>query len=497
RAPGTDGEVTNRIEAQVNLVTGDVTGTLELPGFPLHPYRFLAPRAVVLTPASRLVDTRLRFMWEKEKSLLRVWGAAHLNGVTVSSARLASEPLRDLDVTVELGSSPEQGLSMDLKAHVLDTGESCRTRLGRGPAVRTRLRLEGADGEYPRFLLSLVMDLTPLQQVLDSIPRPLIQQVAGMQVQGYVAAELQLSGDSGDLGNLAFDFRFTERDVSVDAWGGEVDLQKLLAPFTFRIRGGGKERKTIRVGEGPLWTPLEEVPPWVVLAVTTTEDGSFFRHDGFNRFQWKMTVIDNLEAGRFVRGASTISMQLVKNLFLGHEKTVARKLQELILTWLMEKAVPKERIIELYLNIIEWGRGVYGLAGAARHYFDRSSRELTLAQAALLATFIPHPRPFDDRFSAGRDPGARTRSWDKWWEQRLRLVKRVVRAMVNNCDKVDSKCPSSTGATCQALQRMCSSNRSVFWEAENLTSLDKVFEPAPPSDDTAVDGPDAGTAVEL
>ena len=483
--PGVSGEVSNRVEAEINLVTGDVSGILDLPGFPLYPYRFMAPHALVISPGTRLSDSRLRFAYEAERGLVRLWGQVHLSGLTVASSRMAEEPLRNLDLTFDLGRAADQAITMDLGSHILDTGDWASVRLGNGPAVRTRLRLDCADSEFPKFILGLGLDFTPFQQVLDAIPSPLIHRLSGMRVQGYIGAELELTGDSGDLGNLRFDFRFKERDVSVDSFGRHVDMQRLRGSFTFRIRGGGMQRKTIRVGEGPLWTPITEVPPWVVLAVTTTEDGSFFRHDGFNRFQWKMSIIDNLEAGRFVRGASTISMQLVKNLFLGHQKTVARKFQELLLTWLMEKELPKERIIELYLNIIEWGRGVYGLADAGREYFQRHARDISLAQAALLATFIPYPRPFNDRFDRGRDRDARTKRWNRWWDQRLKLVKRVNRAMVNNCDRVDSKCPVSTGGTCQALHRMCGSGRSVFYEAEHLTSLDKLIEPPELDADTA------------
>jgi len=495
-APGVGGEVSNRIEAEIHLVTGDVSGTLDLPGFPLYPYRFLAPRALVMSPASRLLDTRLRFAYQAERNTVSLWGTGRLAGLTLSSGRMASEPLRSLDLSFDLGHSADQAVTMDLAAHVLDTGKYAGIRLGSGPKIRTRLRLDCADAEFPSFVFGLGMDLTPLQQVLDSIPTPLIHRLSGIRAQGYVGLEMEIAGDSGDLGNLRFNWRFREREVSIDTYGRFVEMQKLLGPFTFRIRGGGKERRTIRVGEGPLWTRISEIPPWVHLAVTTTEDGSFFRHEGFNRFQWKMSIIDNLEAGRFVRGASTISMQLVKNLFLGHQKTVARKFQELLLTWLMEKEIPKERIIELYLNVIEWGRGVYGLADAARHYFQRPARDITLAQAALLATFIPYPRPFDDRFRKGLDHEARTRRWNRWWDRRLKLVKRVTRAMVSNCDRVDSKCPTSTGDTCRSLHRMCRSGRSVFYEAENLLSLDKLIEPPEVDVDTAVDdGMDA--VIEL
>ena len=123
----------------------------------------------------------------------------------------------------------------------------------------------------------------------------------------------------------------------------------------------------------------------------TTEDGGFFRHHGFNTCAIRTALIANIKAGRFVRGASTITMQLAKNLFLSREKTLSRKLEELILTDYLEQTFTKDEMMELYLNVIEFGPDVYGVTAAADHYFGRTPAELNLAECLFLASLLPQP----------------------------------------------------------------------------------------------------------
>jgi membrane peptidoglycan carboxypeptidase len=137
--------------------------------------------------------------------------------------------------------------------------------------------------------------------------------------------------------------------------------------------------------------PLAEVPRYLVDALTTAEDATFFQHKGFSTVGIRRSVKVNLERGGFYQGASTLSQQLVKNLFLSREKTLSRKLQEVFLTWQLEQSLPKEKILELYLNVIEWGPGVYGLRAASRHYFGKEPAELTPREGAFLVALIPAP----------------------------------------------------------------------------------------------------------
>ena len=139
------------------------------------------------------------------------------------------------------------------------------------------------------------------------------------------------------------------------------------------------------------WVPLSQVPKDVVNAVIVAEDGLFWSHSGFDWFEFKESMERNLTEGRAVRGASTITQQLVKNLYLSPSKNPLRKMREWVLTWWMEQNLTKSRILEIYLNVIEWGRGIYGIGAAAQWYFGKPVNELTREEGIRLAAVIPNP----------------------------------------------------------------------------------------------------------
>ncbi|MFR8054348.1 MAG: monofunctional biosynthetic peptidoglycan transglycosylase [Bilophila wadsworthia] len=126
-------------------------------------------------------------------------------------------------------------------------------------------------------------------------------------------------------------------------------------------------------------------------AVVTSEDDLFWKHDGFNFSQMYDALKRNWDKGRMAAGGSTISQQLAKNLWFTPERSILRKIKEAIMTWRLELALDKERILELYLNVAEWGNGVYGAEAAARHYFGKSAANLSRGEAARLAVMLPSP----------------------------------------------------------------------------------------------------------
>ena len=136
-------------------------------------------------------------------------------------------------------------------------------------------------------------------------------------------------------------------------------------------------------------------------AVLACEDGSFYRHGGFRLDPIRDSIAENIKDRRFSRGASTISMQLTKNLFLDHGKNISRKLQEFLLTYAVEQELDKKRMLEIYMNVIEWGPGIYGVGGASRHYFRKSPSELTPLEAAFMASIIPNPVRYHSMFVRG------------------------------------------------------------------------------------------------
>ena len=138
------------------------------------------------------------------------------------------------------------------------------------------------------------------------------------------------------------------------------------------------------------WADLDDISPNLIRAVMVAEDGRFCTHWGID-FDEVENVLESLGEGERPRGASTITMQLVKNLFLWPQRSFLRKAIEVPLALYAELVLPKDRIMEIYLNVVEWDRGVYGAEAAAQHYFNRSANKLTRVQAANMAATLPAP----------------------------------------------------------------------------------------------------------
>jgi monofunctional biosynthetic peptidoglycan transglycosylase len=146
------------------------------------------------------------------------------------------------------------------------------------------------------------------------------------------------------------------------------------------------------------WAPYERISIHLKRAVVAAEDARFLDHEGFDWAAIQKAIEKNEKKGRVVAGASTISQQLAKNLFLSGERSWLRKGQEAIITWMLEDTLSKQRILELYLNVAEWGDGVFGAEAAARHHFGVGAAALNAEQAAWLAVVLPSPR----RYGRGR-----------------------------------------------------------------------------------------------
>jgi monofunctional biosynthetic peptidoglycan transglycosylase len=180
---------------------------------------------------------------------------------------------------------------------------------------------------------------------------------------------------------------------------GLPDVRSLSDPegsFTVDVRDWNGRTAPFTVGpRNPSWVPLEEIPLDLQNAVLAGEDFSFYSHKGVDWFELRKSLLKDLRERRFARGASTITQQLAKNLFLSRDKTVKRKVQELALARRMEKTLTKDRILELYLNVFELGDMVYGVGAGARHHFGKKPHELSLRESAFLAAMLPGPKVYD------------------------------------------------------------------------------------------------------
>ena len=168
---------------------------------------------------------------------------------------------------------------------------------------------------------------------------------------------------------------------------------KKTALMEYRYEEWKKKGKKYRITQ--IWVPLSSISPYLIKAVLIGEDDKFWSHEGFDYEAIKKAIEKDIKAGKFKFGGSTISQQLAKNLYLSPSKTPFRKLREAIITWKMEKILSKRRILTIYLNIAEWGEGIFGIEAAARHYYGKSASELNPEESARLAAVLPNPGKFN------------------------------------------------------------------------------------------------------
>jgi monofunctional glycosyltransferase len=176
-----------------------------------------------------------------------------------------------------------------------------------------------------------------------------------------------------------------------------ADLARRNPATTALIQARAAEAR--REGRSPAahwtWVPLRQISPHLQKAVVVAEDAAFFSHEGFDWQGIQEATVRNIKAGKLHRGGSTITQQLAKNLYLSSDKSLLRKAHEALLTRSLEQHLSKRRILELYLNVAEWGHGVYGAEAAARHHFGKPALTLTVEEAAVLAAMLPSPRAYD------------------------------------------------------------------------------------------------------
>lgn len=259
-------------------------------------------------------------------------------------------------------------------------------------------------------------ELAPLscQALVDAFPTAMSEMVSGTRLEGELQGRAELHVDRVALaraaddttvehptpGTLGFSFPFLER-CTVVADDPRLDLAALSGPYRHRfVDDRGRERSRVMAPGAPGYVSLRDVP-LLARAFVVLEDRRFWRHDGFDREQIEGAFWHNLVQGRVSRGASTISQQATRNLWLGIDRSWGRKLQEALLTARLEASTDKARIMELYLNVIELGPGTHGVEEAAQLYFGKSAAQLSVLQAIHLAALAPAPRRFAARFVDG------------------------------------------------------------------------------------------------
>ncbi len=298
-----------------------------------------------------------------------------------------------------------------------DRLEVAHLGLSRGPAA---LGLAGvARWQGGRVVaLDATATLAPVEcrALIDTLPGPLrgpldqLVLAGAMSAAAHVAFDLAASvddrGDDDDGLTLDIDLDRDDCVVSADPPSIDPRLLAVASPHTFP---DGHEA-IVGPGVGD-WVDPSRLPAHVRGAFVAAEDARFWDHRGFDAVQIAHSLEIDLREGRMARGGSTITQQLVKNSFLHHRRTLARKLQEAVLTWRVEEVLDKRTILARYLNIVELGPGVYGLAAAAEHWFGKPAASLSVREAAFLAALAPAPGTMSRRIRAagGLDPATAER----------------------------------------------------------------------------------------
>lgn len=314
---------------------------------------------------------------------LSLRGDGRLTNLSIHQPRLARNPVRGLSLSL----SGSAQLALDGS---LTTLENVEVGLGKARA-KVSGKIARADG-HAAGDFHVEAPLSACSDVLSATPSALVPLLNGLTVTGTFTFS----------GNLSFDTRrpadakvaFTgSNDCEVTQVPPSLSLERFRRPWTRTVKGADGLPTTIESGPGTTgWVPYGSISPYMATAVVICEDARFFSHRGFDAQSIQSSIKDNLREGRFVRGGSTVTMQLAKNLFLEREKTLSRKLQEAVLTLLLEQSLRKEEILELYLNVVEFGPGIYGIGPAAAHYFRSRPRDLSLGQSLYLASILPNPK---------------------------------------------------------------------------------------------------------
>ena len=250
-------------------------------------------------------------------------------------------------------------------------------------------------GEHKIYELKVNVFDQNAQEIFDSFPVGLFESLEGIKVNGNLKYNLEFYLDTQKPNDVIFNSSLTgSNDFDIVSFG-KTDFKKINSPFIYTPFEKGKPVRDIMVGpSNPNYVAIENISPNIKNALLTAEDPSFYGHKGFVEESIRQSIATNFKTKSFKRGGSTISMQLVKNIYLNRNKTLARKFEEILIVWLIEnqKLTTKNRMFEVYLNIIEWGKNVYGIGEAARYYFEKSPADLTVGESIYLASIVPKPK---------------------------------------------------------------------------------------------------------
>ncbi|MDB4956329.1 MAG: glycosyl transferase family 51 [Myxococcales bacterium] len=423
-----------------------ITASLDLEAakFQLERLAPILEHSAVVDYQSTSIDTALHI--EADAAGAKFSGELHLRGLNVGHPMIAAKEVHDLDLSAQVAGA------FDRASHKLDltrgdfvvrnvpfsiTGTIDHPRravslvppppavvpVPTPPAPGTSPTAAPADPAAPELYgphgiqivkLRLVIPPIDCQRFLTAIPGAMAPYLAGYRLRGVFDADIHLDIDW--------------RDLDATELGGHIGInhcrvidepadspKRLKDEFEHYVEVEQGEWISFIVGPtNPDFVPLDQISPFLIKSIMSTEDFAFYQHHGFITSEFRTALVNDLKKSDFVQGASSITMQMVKNVLLYREKTLARKLQELFLTWHVENTLEKERIMEIYLNVIEYGPGLYGIGPAARHFFGKPAKDLNMVESAFFSTILPSPKERYKQYCQG--------TFTRWTTEKIQRI---------------------------------------------------------------------------
>jgi len=417
---------------------------LEAAKFQLDRLAPILEHSAVVDYGATSIDTALHV--DVERGGAKFLGNFHLSGLNVGHPMIAEQEVHDLDFSGQVAgsydragrklelvqgdfvvrnvpfsitgvvSAPRRALAEPAPAvddkTTLDKATLDKAVLAAavpGATARVALAPRGDKPTPPRIgphglqLVKLRLVIPPIdcQRVLNAIPTEMAPYMAGYRMKGTFDTDVHVDIDWNDLDATQLDGHIGIKQCRVIDEPHDSP-KRLRDEFEHHVEVEQGEWISFDVGPtNDEFVPLEQISPFLIKSIMSTEDSAFFQHHGFITSEFRSALVNNLKAGKFVQGASSITMQMVKNVLLYREKTLARKLQELFLTWHVENTLSKDRILEIYLNVIEYGPGLYGIGPAAYHFFGKKPKDLNPVEAAFFSTILPSPKERYKQYCAG------------------------------------------------------------------------------------------------
>ncbi len=317
--------------------------------------------------------------------ILNIEASGKVERVTVNDKRLA-----DTNVIVR---ECKGTLIANLGKDFVEIDSNTKLSLNK---INTFLYARAAMGKEKVFDLKFKSERIAANDFFNSLPEGMFHHLESIKASGELEYEMAVHLEDKKPFDCTFYSSLKPYNFKITSMGN-TDLEKMNRAFKHTFYERGKPVRSFMVGpSNPSFTPLDQIPEIIQKAVMTGEDPAFFSHNGFYAEAIRQSIAQNYVRKRFARGGSTISMQLVKNVFLSRKKTLARKAEEILIVWLIEsqKITSKSRMLEVYLNIIEWGPGVFGIGEASQFYFTKSPAGLEPLECAFLASIVPMPKSY-------------------------------------------------------------------------------------------------------